>query len=342
MIKRILLGFLAVVVILLFANFNLVSYAISQARGQLKIVWGARPVVECLNDPNISPEFKKQLELIQEIRQYAFDSLGIKRTKNYTTFYDQHGKELLWVVTACDPFMLKPKEWSFPLIGTFSYKGFFNQQRATDLEHELKTEGYDTNIRNASGWSTLGWFRDPILSDMLDNDPGHLAELIIHELTHGTLFVKDSLRFNENLASFVGSKGAEMFLAHHYGKNSSEFKSYVHAWIDRRTVASHMLRGAYFLDSLYHTFNHSMTKVQKLNAKTAAIGKIIEETDTLHLYRKQEYEQYYDTLKPNNTYFMSFLRYRGDFEKLEMEYNIEYHRNIVAMLSDYKKKYPSL
>ena len=175
MIKRILLGFLAVVVILLFANFNLVSYAISQARGQLKIVWGARPVVECLNDPNFSPEFKKQLELIQEIRQYAFDSLGIKRTKNYTTFYDQHGKELLWVVTACDPFMLKPKEWSFPLIGTFSYKGFFNQQRATDLEHELKSEGYDTNIRNASGWSTLGWFKDPILSGMLDNDLGRLG-----------------------------------------------------------------------------------------------------------------------------------------------------------------------
>ena len=70
------------------------------------------------------------------------------------------------------------------------------------LEKELKEEGLDTNIRTAGGWSTLGWFEDPILSNMLNDSEAGFAELLIHELTHGTLFVKDSVRFNENLATF--------------------------------------------------------------------------------------------------------------------------------------------
>ena len=34
------------------------------------------------------------------------------------------------------------------------------------------------------------------------------GQVFIHELTHGTLYVKDGVSYNENLASFVGDEGA--------------------------------------------------------------------------------------------------------------------------------------
>jgi predicted aminopeptidase len=56
----------------------------------------------------------------------------------------------------------------------------------------------------------LGWFTDPILSKMLMRSEGDLANLIIHEMSHATIFVKDSIEFNENLATFIGDRGAEL------------------------------------------------------------------------------------------------------------------------------------
>ncbi len=92
------------------------------------------------------------------------------------------------------------------------YKGFFNQKLAFELKDELEKEGYDVIVRNPGGWSTLGWFTDPILSKMLNRSEGDLANLIIHEMVHSTIFVKDSVEFNENLATFIGDRGAEKFL----------------------------------------------------------------------------------------------------------------------------------
>ena len=118
----------------------------------------------------------------------------------------------MWVVMACEPFALKPKEWKFPIIGSVPYKGFFKKERAEALKAELEKEGWDVMVRNPGGWSTLGWFTDPILSKMLMRSEGDLANLIIHEMSHATIFVKDSVEFNENLATFIGDRGAELFL----------------------------------------------------------------------------------------------------------------------------------
>src|SRR5690606_28506128 len=195
--------FLASVVILIAAlaiiYFDLLVYGIRQARGQLYIINNARAVEEVLNDPNFPDSLKAKLVLIDEVRRYAIDSLGLKDTRNYKTLFDQKGQEIMWVVTACEPFKLKAKEWRFPVIGAVPYKGFFDRELAEALRDELQAEGWDVSIRNPGGWSTLGWFDDPILSKMLERSSGDLANLIIHEMSHATIFVKDSVDFNENL-----------------------------------------------------------------------------------------------------------------------------------------------
>ena len=110
---------------------------------------------------------------------------------------------------------MRAYEWSFPFLGRVPYKGFFDRGAAIEEDSLLRLKGYDTGIGNIRGWSTLGWFKDPILSGMLENSEGALANLIIHELWHGTLYVKDSADFNENLASFAGEQGALLFLQSH-------------------------------------------------------------------------------------------------------------------------------
>ncbi len=323
-------------------NYEFIFYGLSQGKGQLEIVNNAKPIDEVLNDPGFPDSLKVNLRLVDDIKSFAFDSLSINYSKNYSTVYNQKGKELMFVVTACEQFELKPKEWKFPFIGTFSYKGFFDKQLAIELEAKLKSEDLDTNIRTAGGWSTLGWFQDPILSNMLNDDEPGFAELIIHELTHGTLFVKDSVRFNENLATFIGIKGAEQYLQSRYGKQNEMLTKYQNSWKNRNMLSKHILKGALYLENIYKSMKNNQSLEDKLKIKNNAINKIINSIDSLEIKNKKIFIDHYRKMKPNNTFFMSYLRYRGDLEILENELDQIYNGDIKDMLADYKLKYPSL
>ena len=133
-IKRILLASLAVLVVLVLIYWELIVYGFQQGYGQFNIIWNAKPVEHYLGDPTFPDSLKARLELINEIRKYAIDSLGLKDTENYKTLYDQKGEEVMWVVMASEPFALKPKEWTFPVIGSVPYKGFFKKERAEALK----------------------------------------------------------------------------------------------------------------------------------------------------------------------------------------------------------------
>src|SRR4051812_19610099 len=85
---------------------DLVSYGWAQFRGQMHIVRNARPMEEVLRDRNFPDSLKKKIIYINVVADFAADSLGLKRSKNYTTLYDQKNKPLLWVITASDKFKL--------------------------------------------------------------------------------------------------------------------------------------------------------------------------------------------------------------------------------------------
>ena len=340
--KKILYGLLLLVTLVVLTNWNLIIYGISQARGQLEIVYNSQPIEVFLNDNDFPDSLKNKLRLIPEIKRFAFDSLGINYSENYSTMYNQKGKPLMFVVSACEPFKLEQKKWNFPFLGSFSYKGFFNKGMAGKLEEELKNEGLDTNIRTAGGWSTLGWFKDPILSGMLKRGEGQLAELIIHELTHGTLFVKDSLKFNENLASFVGENGALLFLKNHYGENSEYFKIYQQSLSDDELFKNYVLKWASKLDSTYGSFTAEMTVNEKLNVKTSMIKEFKEDVDNLNLNNKSRFVDFLNRQEINNTFFMSYIRYGVYQNLLKEELASKFNGDIKVMLKSYKQKYPSL
>jgi predicted aminopeptidase len=340
--KRSLWVLLIAVGLLVIFYWELVSYGFRQGKGQLTIIWNAHPVEEVLNDATFPDSLKQKLRLIERVRKYAIDSLGLKDTENYKTLYDQKGEEIMWVVTACEPFRFKPKVWEFPILGEVPYKGFFEKERAIALRDELEKEGWDTSIRNPGGWSTLGWFTDPILSNMLTRSEGDLANLIIHEMVHATIFIKDSIDYNENLATFIGDRGTENFLAFAYGENSKTYTTYFQEDIDFNRYNDHMLHGSKMLDSLYNTMKHDDPLGQKERLKKEAIQKIVNTLDTLTLLLHSKPSERFRQRLPNNTYFMNTKRYQAKQDVFWDELNQNFGGDLKAYISFLSETHPFL
>lgn len=320
---------------------ELVAYGWLQLRGQLQVVNEAIPLEDFVALESTTTEQKKKVEIILEAKEFAFEKLGINYSENYSTIFDQEGKPSMFVVTACRPFAFQPRMWRFPVVGSVPYKGFFDLEKAREEARSVEAEGdWEVDIRTAGGWSTLGWFEDPVLSNMLNRSEGDLASLIIHELTHGTLFVKDSVTFNENLASFIGDRGAILFLEDKYGVGSDPVKQFKDGLADEKMFKQYMLDAAQFLDSTYQT-NSSAALEVKQQAKDLALEQIRKSYDTLS-FKSDRYKGYFENRTPKNTFFMSMLRYNSQQDLLRRELEEEFNGDLLTYLNYLKEKYPSL
>lgn len=341
MIRKIVLIVVVLVVALAFVYRDLLGYGVRQAIGQLHIIWSARPISEVLADKQFPDSLKQKLLLVDAIKKFAIDSLGLKNTRNYSTVFDQQGKEIMWVVTACEPFQLVEKLWDFPVLGSVPYKGFFKKELAVKEKVQLEEAGWDVSIRNPGGWSTLGWFTDPILSKMLERSEGDLASLIIHEMVHATVFVKDSADFNENLASFIGDRGAELFLAYHFGKDSKEYHRYLIEDEEFKAYADHVLRGCDYLDSVYLAIREFSVE-EKSKRKSMAIQHIIQTSDSLLFTMLPKPSETYRDQLPNNAYFMSFKRYRSRQDVFWDEWINRFNRDLKQYVQHLSQVHPFL
>lgn len=345
MIKKILLALLVALVLLGIWQRDVLTYAFLQAKGQIGILMQVENVDDVLADKTFPDSLKARIRLIQEIKQFGVDSLGLTPSDNYTTFYNQRGRPLIWLITASARYKVEPHEWHFPIVGTFPYKGYFDSTRAVVEEKALIDQGLDTDVGEVSAWSTLGYLKDPILSSMLLRRDGSLANLILHELTHGTLFVKNNLELNENLASFVGDQGAIRFLKYKYGADSEQMRQYEYSKRYNDAYSQHMLRGAGRLDSLYKTFGPNPTKSpQKDSLKMKLITDIVSDTDTLLSGKRTltNKKRWPDGKLPNNAYFISYLTYKSKQSTYRQELEKKFEGDLSKYLSHLKAKYPSL
>ena len=321
---------------------ELIGYGWIQLKGQLQVVNEAIPLEEFLELPETTDEQKARVKTILEAKAYAFNELGINYSENYSKIFDQGGKPSMYVVTACEPFEFRAKTWDFPILGAFPYKGFFVREKAVEEYRRIKAlpDSFDVGLRTAGGWSTLGWFQDPVLSNMLNRTEGDLASLIIHELTHGTLFVKDSVTFNENLATFIGDAGAILYLEDKYGIEAEEVKQYKAQMADEERFKSYVLFAAKSLEKLYRGFSNE-TYSEKKALKKLMIDDIISSYDTVN-FESDRYKQVFARNRTNNTYFMSFLRYNSQQDILKDELETQFNGDLKAYMEYLKSKYPSI
>ena len=332
--------FLLALFILLMIEYKLAIYGLQQGKGQLDLVLGAKPVEEVLSDVTFPDSLKQKLRLINDMRKFTVEELGMNESKNYTSVYDQKGQSLLLNVSACEPYSFTPKEWTFPFLGAVPYKGFFDKKEAAKEVLKLKIQGYDIDVYSPSGWSTLGWFNDPILSNMLNQDEGSLANLIIHELTHGTLFVKNDVNFNENLANFIGDKGAELFLIQRFGKESKEYIDYEQDKTDQKTFTTYILQNKERLDNLYKTMSGKQGHLIKKQKKDKLIMEIVLGVNKLPLHKKKNYFKYtQQAFFEGNAFFMAFERYDSQYEIFEKEYKEKFNSDLKKYFEYLKGKY---
>jgi predicted aminopeptidase len=175
---------------------------------EAKILSRRQPIHRLVDDPRVPEEQRRKLQLVLEVRDFAADSLQLNAGKSYTTFSQLDSDTLALVLSAARQDRFEPYTWWFPIVGRVPYRAFFSERSAERAVENLQRQGYDAYVRPTSAFSTLGWFNDPMVSSLLRFDSTAIANTVIHELFHNTLFIPGQAMFNESLAQFVGSRGA--------------------------------------------------------------------------------------------------------------------------------------
>ncbi len=178
----------------------------------------SREAIETLPQADFTPEEWERLEWIADVKAYG-DEIGLSATDNYESLALDWHREI-WNLSACSPLSLDPLTWRFPIVGSVPYLGYFRREDMEATRTRLVDEGLDVYARTAGAYSTLGWFRDPILPGMLTWTEAEIANTVLHEMTHATLWVKGSVALNESFASFVGDVASLRYLVNRHGLHS--------------------------------------------------------------------------------------------------------------------------
>lgn len=198
-------------------EWNYVQHA---AVGQLRILHETEPIDQVLAAGRLSPEDADKLRFVVEVRRFAIEQMGLNGEGTYTTFYDTGGWPVAYNLSAARRDALVAKTWTFPIVGRVPYLGFFDKGRLDAYRSRLEGEGWDVRTYELDAYSLLGLLPNPVYSPMLARDEISLAEVIIHELLHNTIWRPGDVTFNESMATYVGRRGAIDFLATHFGADS--------------------------------------------------------------------------------------------------------------------------
>jgi predicted aminopeptidase len=300
-------------------------YISTQASAFLAMQFSAHDTAKLLANDATDEETRQFLTLVNTIKEFGQGELGLARGKNFSTYVALDRDWVALIVHAAPEFSLEPYRWNYPVVGRLPYKGFFKREDAVKESEKLKKHGLDVLVRPVEAFSTLGFFKDPLYSFMRDYDEADLANLILHEETHATLFLKKHAGFNEEFASFTGDVGAFKYLEAARGGEAGEAsrqKARIRAE-DSAAFRQEMKTLAERLRPLY-----AMQEISP-NEKRAQKETIIKDF-------QQEFAQNYDARfktaayktfserSANNAYISLFLLYgehQNRFEEIYAGYN---------------------
>ena len=193
------------------------GYLGQAAQGQIDLMCRARSIDRAILDPDTPPRVRALLEEVPSIKAFGI-GYGLTPTKSYETYVALDRTRVVYVTSASDPLAFRGRRWWFPIVGSVPYLGWFDRDDAIRFAEGLAAEGLDVDVRGATAYSTLGWFRDPVLSTMLPSGPSTLAglvDVVLHESAHATLYVPGQSTFNESLAEYVSDNLTEVYLTSH-------------------------------------------------------------------------------------------------------------------------------
>jgi len=257
-----------------------IHYALQAGAGEVELLAGARPIDEILERTDTPNHLRRLLESVAQVKAFGVQS-GLTETQSYQRYEELHRPSAIYVVSACPELSLQPRLIHFPIAGAVPYLGWFSLRAARDYARSLEEEGLDVDLRGASAFSTLGWFNDPLLSSMIGPGPeslGQLANTVLHESVHATLYLPGQTPFNEGLAEAIADHLSSNYLAAHASPREQR------AWRDeqrrRGAIELQLHEAADRLDALYRSKLSAEEKRMQKQLELAALS------DRLHLRRK--------------------------------------------------------
>jgi len=280
------------------------------------ITFHSVPVQEILENEGAGHEAKQKIHFIQEVKRYGEEKLGLTRTKSYTKYFEVKDP-VLHVITASEKDCLQLYHWSFPITGKVTYKSFFTKEGVLKEKRFLEEKGYDTFVQQAGAYSTLGWLKDPIFSSMLQWDEATLANLILHEMAHASVYFKGQTDFNEQIATFVGNHGAIDFLIEKYGKGSKEVVKAIYNQEDDLFFSRWIDQACKQLSNFYE---QPISREEKLKGREALFQLIQEEFGRVKDQFKTECFSDFKKVELNNAVLLAYRRYFHKLDKFEALY----------------------
>jgi len=180
--------------------------------GECQILSHRQSILKLIADPNTSPELKAKFRLVLELLKFAESDLHLPAEGQYLRYVDLHRRFVVWNVHAAPEFSLEPKTWWYPFVGSLKYRGYFSEPGARDYARTLEKKGWQVYVEGVEAYSTLGWFKDPLLNTFIFEPAPDLAEILFHELAHQRLFISGETDFNEAFATAVGEEGVRRWL----------------------------------------------------------------------------------------------------------------------------------
>lgn len=287
-----------------------VRYLAGAAYHEAELLLAREPVDRVLATRALSAGQEQRLRLIPELKAYG-KALGLSSTENYSAV-SLDWNRTIWNVSACDPLSFTPRTWGFPIVGRVPYLGYFTDAAAEAQVARLKAEGLDVYKRTAGAFSTLGWFRDPVLPTMLRWSEADLAETVFHELAHATLWVPGSVSFNESFASVVGEASARRWLIDRYGPDAPQVAEYDREDRDWRRFEAILHELYKDLDSVYT--DPALSPEEKAARKATLLAGLADRVRSSPIENQDAYLRVATRNPWNNARLVQFKAYNSNDE----------------------------
>lgn len=279
-------------------------YVLVAASYQLELLWGRVPLESALAQGELPAPERDRLAQVPRIRAFARE-IGLAERGHYSTINPRWNRTV-HNVSACAPLRFEPVTWWFPIVGTVPYLGYFDEGAAQAEATRLRALGLDVHVRPAGAWSTLGWFRDPLLPEMARWDEGRLSNTLFHELTHATVWIPGSVAFNESLASFVGDVASLRYLEHHYGAGGDIVVRERARHADRQAFQRLMVEVYAELDAVYTS---DAPDAEKLRQKARILEGLPDRVDGVGFSEPDRWRQWMAQEPWNNARLVQFRVY---------------------------------
>lgn len=267
------LGLLLLLCGLLLSGCNLGYYG-QAVSGHLEIQRKTKPIGRLLQDKSTPPELRQQLSGFVAMRHFARDRLHLPDQGSYRSYADLGRPFVTWMLIATPEFSLEPRRWCFPFVGCLPYQGLFHEAEAQAQAKALKAQGMDVKVAGSPAYSSLGWFKDPLLNTMLRTEDIRLAETLFHELAHQKLYFKHDTAFNEAFASAIAQHGVTLWLQ---SADRSRALNDYHQALQRRT-------------DLYQLSQRTHARLQQLYATSTDQGAMRQQKAAIFRQMQAEYQ----------------------------------------------------